>query len=304
MVKRVFFAYVCRQCYISTGRLLQMTNILDGNASHSLSAVVTFRRGDLITPTGIDGGEMLAWAGADELLAHHLELALDAKAFWKDGFLLYTLWAMGDFCGMIPPRRRSRLYPYTRAGFYQFLRDHGSQISPEEGSRRIKVFRTYNRFGVTIIRMVEKAGINKAFAAIPYTRDETIREMLQLCIETPYHSLRAALRTAYAPSDGQCRRSRTPKEELRRAAERHALRMIHENKNGMIGDPGIFIPRQYRQHAEDELRAQEVFEIAMRRLGTDDRDAFFMRVVELIAKTWLTREDRQAVEQLLSEQTY
>src|SRR5215472_15804315 len=73
------------------------------------------------------------------------------------------------------------------------------------------------------------------------------------------------------------------------AAERRALRVIVENKNGMIGEPGIFIPRQYRQHAEDELRAQEVFEIAMHRLGSDDRDAFFMRVVELVANTWLTR---------------
>jgi hypothetical protein len=42
----------------------------------------------------------------------------------------------------------------------------------------------------------------------------------------------------------------------------------------------------------------------MRHLGTDDRDAFFMRVVELVEKTWLTKEDRQAIEQLLSEQRY
>ena len=128
--------------------------------------------------------------------------------------------------------------------------------------------------------------------------------MLQLCIETPYQGLRTALQSAYPPSDGRRGRNRTPKEELRRAAERRALRVIHENKNGMIGDPGIFIPRQYRQHAEDELRAQEVFEIAMHRLGTDDRDAFFVRVVELVANTWLTKDDRQAIEQLLSEQTY
>jgi len=128
--------------------------------------------------------------------------------------------------------------------------------------------------------------------------------MLQLCIETPYQGLRTALQTAYPPSDGRRRRNRAPKEELRRAAERRALRVIHENKNGMIGNPGVFVPRQYRQHAEDELRAQEVFDIAMRRLGTDDRDAFFMRVVGLVANTWLTRDDRQAVEQLLSEQRY
>ena len=76
---------------------------------------------------------MLAWASADELLAHHLELGSEAKAFWKDGFLLYALWAMGDFCVMIPPGRRSSLYPYTRTGFYQFLRDHGSQIIPGGG---------------------------------------------------------------------------------------------------------------------------------------------------------------------------
>ena len=94
---------------------------------------------------------------------------------------------------------------------------------------------------MTIIRMVEKAGLNKSFAAIPYIRNETIREMLQLCIETPHHGLRTALQTAYPPSDGHRRRSRTAKEELRRAAERRALRVIVENKNGMIGDPGIFI---------------------------------------------------------------
>ena len=280
-----------------------MTKIRDGNASHSLSAVVAFRGRDLIVPKGIDGGEMLTWASADELLAHHLELASDAKAFWKDGFLLYALWAMGDFCGMIPSRRRSSLYPYTRSGFYQFLRDHGSQISPQEGTRRIAVFGAYNRFGVTIIRMVEKAGINKAFAAIPYIRDDTIRDVLQLCIETPYHRLRNTLQEAYHQSGGRHRRSRS-KEELRRAAERSAVQVIVDNKKGMIGNPGILVPRQYRQHAEDELRAQEVFEIAMRRLGTDDRDAFFMRVVELIAKTWLTKDDRQAIEQLLSEQRY
>lgn len=152
---------MCPYRYISRDGLSQMTNIFDGNASHSLSAVVAFRGRDLVMPKGIDGGEMLAWAGADELLARHLELASDTKAFWKDGFLLYTLWAMGDFCGMIPPGGPSSLYPYTRSGFYQFLRDRGSQISPEEGSRRIKVFRAYNRFGVTIIRMVERRELTR-----------------------------------------------------------------------------------------------------------------------------------------------
>ena len=281
-----------------------MGNPRHRDASHSLSAVVPFRGRDLVVPTGIDGGEMLAWAGAEKLLAYHLELGSDAKAFWKDGFVLYALWATGDFCGMVLHRGGSPVYPYTRAGFYQFLRDHGSRISPEEASRRIKVFRAYNRFEVTIIRMVEKAGLNKSFVAIPYILDDTIREILQLCIRTPYHVLRTALQTAYPQSaDGRRRRSRS-KEELRRAAERRALRLIIENENGMIGSPGIFVPRQYRQHAEDELRAQEVFEIAMRRFGVDDRDAFFMQVVELVANTWLTKDDRQAVEQLLSEQRY
>ncbi len=274
---------------------------LDNDASHKFSAVVAFRGRDLVVPKGIDGGETLAWASAEELLAHHLQLASDAKAFWKDGFLLYTLWEMGDFCRITSQERRTTLYPYTRTGFYQFLHDHGSQISPAAGSRRIMVFRAYNQFEVTIIRMVEKTGINKAFAAIPYIQGDTIRDMLQLCIETPYHSVRAALREAYPQSDDRRGPSRS-KEELRRSADRRAVRVIVDNDNGMIGSPGIFVPRQYRQDAEDELRAQEVFDIAMRRLGTDDRDAFFMRVVELVANTWLTKDDRQAVEQLLSEQ--
>jgi len=80
-----------------------IANTSDNETSHKLSTVVTFRGRDLVMPKGIDGGEMLAWASADELLAHHLELASDARTFWKDGFLLYTLWAMGDFCGVIPP---------------------------------------------------------------------------------------------------------------------------------------------------------------------------------------------------------
>lgn len=134
---------------------------LDNDVSRNSSAVVAFKGRDLVVPKGIDGGERLAWASAEELLAHHLELASDAKAFWKDGFLLYTLWATGDFCGIIPHEERSTLYLYTWPGFYQFLHDHGSQISPKVGSRRIKVFKAYNRFEVTIIRMVEKAGIRR-----------------------------------------------------------------------------------------------------------------------------------------------
>jgi len=277
---------------------------LDNDVSDKLSVVVAFKGRDLVVPKGIDGGERLAWASAEELLADHLRLASNAKAFWKDGFLLHTLWTMGDFCEIIPQERRTTLYPYTRTGFYQFLHDHGSEISPEVASRRIKVFRAYNRFEVTIIRMVEEAGINKAFAAIPFIQGDTIRDMMRLCIETPYHSLQAALQEAYPQSDARRRRSKRSKAELRQAAERRAVRVIVDSENGIIGSPGIFIPRQYRQGAEDELRAQEVFDIAMRRLGTDDRDAFFMRVVELVANTWLTKDDRQAVEQLLSEQTY
>jgi hypothetical protein len=65
---------------------------------------------------------------------------------------LHTLWVTGDFCGVIPQQGRTAHYPYTQTGFYQFLRDHGSQISPEAASRRIKVFRAYNRFEVTIER--------------------------------------------------------------------------------------------------------------------------------------------------------
>jgi hypothetical protein len=277
---------------------------LDNDVSDKLSVVVAFKGRDLVVPKGIDGGERLAWASAEELLADHLRLASNAKAFWKDGFLLHTLWTMGDFCEIIPQERRTTLYPYTRTGFYQFLHDHGSEISPEVASRRIKVFRAYNRFEVTIIRMVEEAGINKAFAAIPFIQGDTIRDMMRLCIETPYHSLQAALQEASPQSDARRRRSKRSKAELCQAAERRAVRVIVDSENGIIGSPGIFIPRQYRQGAEDELRAQEVFDIAMRRLGTDDRDAFFMRVVELVANTWLTKDDRQAVEQLLSEQRY
>jgi hypothetical protein len=277
---------------------------LDNDVSDKLSVVVAFKGRDLVVPKGIDGGERLAWASAEELLADHLRLASNAKAFWKDGFLLHTLWTMGDFCEIIPQERRTTLYPYTRTGFYQFLHDHGSEISPEVASRRIKVFRAYNRFEVTIIRMVEEAGINKAFAAIPFIQGDTIRDMMRLCIETPYHSLQAALQEAYPQSDARRRRSKMSKAELRQAAERRAVGVIVDSENGIIGSPGIFIPRQYRQGAEDELRAQEVFDIAMGRLGTDDRDAFFMRVVELVANTWLTKDDRQAVEQLLSEQRY
>src|SRR5207245_11007844 len=114
----------------------------------------------------------------------------------------------------------------------------------------------------------------------------------------------ALLRVSRGGADGRRGRSSRSRDALPRAAERRAVRVIVDTENGMIRSPGIFVPRQYRQDAEDELRAQEVFDIAMRRLGTDDRDAFFMQVVELVANTWLTKDDGQAVEQLLSEQGY
>jgi len=84
-------------------------------------------------------GEMLAWASADELAGPSPSNSRsDAKAFWKDGFLLYTLMGNGgDFCGMIRPEKRSSLYPlYSEAAFISSSAITASQISPEEGSRR------------------------------------------------------------------------------------------------------------------------------------------------------------------------
>jgi len=52
----VFFALRVSVFYISTDQLLQMINLLDGNASHNLSAVVTFTSRDLVMPKGVDGG--------------------------------------------------------------------------------------------------------------------------------------------------------------------------------------------------------------------------------------------------------
>jgi len=89
-----------------------MPDTVGGNTNRSFSAVV-FTSRDLIVPKGIDGGEMLALASPDELLAHYLKLGPDAKRFWKDGFLLYTLWAMGDFCRMCPPGGGSPLSLYS-----------------------------------------------------------------------------------------------------------------------------------------------------------------------------------------------
>jgi len=58
---------------------------LDNHTSDKLSVVVAFKGRDLVVPKGIDGGERLAWASAEELLADHLRLASDAKSFWKMG---------------------------------------------------------------------------------------------------------------------------------------------------------------------------------------------------------------------------
>src|SRR5882757_9590477 len=79
-----------------------MNNTSDNNAGRKLSAVVAFRfrPRDLVVPKGIDAGEMLAWASAEELLARHLELASDTKAFWKDGFLLYSSGQWAIFAGL------------------------------------------------------------------------------------------------------------------------------------------------------------------------------------------------------------
>jgi hypothetical protein len=56
-----------------------MTDTSDNSGGHKLSAVVAFRPRDLVVPKGIDAGEMLAWASAEELLARHLELASETK---------------------------------------------------------------------------------------------------------------------------------------------------------------------------------------------------------------------------------
>jgi hypothetical protein len=106
-----------------------MGNNRHREANHSLSEVVTSRGRDLVVPKGIDGGEMLAWANADELLAQHL--ASDAKAFWKDGFLLYTLWATGDFCGMTHPEGVPVFILIRGAAFISF-----SAITARRSARR------------------------------------------------------------------------------------------------------------------------------------------------------------------------
>ena len=45
--------------------------------------------------------------------------------------------------------------------------------------------------------MVEKAGLNEAFVAIPHIREDTNRDVLRLCIDTPHRSFRAALHEAF-----------------------------------------------------------------------------------------------------------
>src|ERR1700756_1868604 len=101
------------------------------------------------------------------------------------------------------------------------------------------VFRAYHRYGVTTIRMVEKAGLSKSLLAIPYAQENYINDLLRFCIRTPYHRLGVALQDAF-PRSACLRKLSRSKEELRRAAERRALRIIQENEHGMIGNPGIF----------------------------------------------------------------
>jgi hypothetical protein len=248
---------------------------------------------------GVDGGRRLSGAEPNELLKQHLRLErADSRAFWKDGYLLFRLWVTGTFCTIMPEDGvRGFAYPYSREGFHQFLHDHGSQISPDEVSRRIKVFRAYSKYELTTIRLVERAGVNKAFAAIPHIRDETVREMLSLCIDTPYHRLRDALTKTYPRHDAGTIREARPRSEIITVHHRRAVRVIADSADGMLGgEKAFFIPRKFRQDTEEEQRAAEVFDFAMKRLGVNDRDGFFMRVVDLVAKTWLTPDDIQAIE--------
>jgi len=90
---------------------------LDNDANNKVSAVVAFRGRDLPVPKGIDGGETLAWASAEELLAHHRQLASDAKAFWKMGSFSTRYGQWVTFAGLHRRKRRNALYRYTRTGF-------------------------------------------------------------------------------------------------------------------------------------------------------------------------------------------
>ena len=255
-------------------------------------------RGVRLVPVGISGGEQLGKASAQALLDQHLSLErTNVKAFWKDGFILLKLWSSGSY-RRLHGNHRSTPYPWSKDGFHDFLHDHGAQISPDEVSRRMKVFKTYNRFDVTTIRLVEKAGVNKAFAAVPHIQHNNVKDVLLYCIDTPYHKLRQGLQEMFprtVPS-----RNRRTKDELRRENEERAVGAIEDSPHGMLGegDQSIFVPRQYRQESIDELRAFEVFRIAMKRQNCTDRDVFFMRVVDLVAQTWLTEEDRKAIENL------
>lgn len=48
--------------------------------------------------------------------------------------------------------------------------------------------------------MVEKAGLNKSFLAMPYIRGDAINDLLRLCIKTPYHSVIGWIVTAVSIS--------------------------------------------------------------------------------------------------------
>jgi len=256
-------------------------------------------RNTAIVPKGIDDGAALETASAAVLLEQHLKIEReDAKAFWRDGFILFRIWTTGEFCGMLAAERATA-YPYSKDGFYSWLHDHGSHISAAEASRRMAVFRAFNKFDVTIIRLVEKAGINKAYMAVPHIHPETVKEMLELCIGTPHHRLKNGLNTLYARPDAGKIRNAKSKDQIRRDDQQRAALAISEESSGMIGSPAIFVPRQYRQETVDEIRARETFTMAMARANVKDRDAFFMRVVCLVGEKWLTSADRRAIDQIV-----
>lgn len=265
-----------------------------------------------VLANGIDGADMLQNADTAFLLQQHLAINLsDVKSFWKDGYLLIKMWITGDYRNMIPTTAtvaggevRTTDYPWTRDGFSQFLHDHGSVISPDEVGRRCKVFRAYNKYTTTTIRLVEKAGVNKAFLAVPYIKDSVVNDVLEVCVATPYHNLRKTLDTNYS-RDGKKTRNTKTADELARDNETRAVKTISENHRGMIGrgDSAIFIPRKYRQTAKEERYAMEVFDMVMHKTGVNDRDAFFMNVVvSLLAKTYLNDADLRSIDQRLAAQ--
>lgn len=256
---------------------------------------------EAISPVGIDSAELLEKAPPATLLARHLELErTSTKAFWECSFIEFKLWTTGSYRDMMPEPKegktvsvRSEAYPWTRDGFLDFLHDHGSHLSPDEVSRRMKVFKTYNRFTVTTIRMIERIGVNKAYLAIPYVKPVNVNEMLERCAETPYSELRGVLDAEYGREPGRGRNTKT-KEQRQRDDETRAARTI-QTCGGMLGEPAVFIPRQYRQEIAEERYAQAVFEMAQSKSGINDRDVFFMAVVKLVADHFLDEKDVESI---------